>query len=322
MAHSARIVAASADAIEAAAERLQNGGLVAFPTETVYGLGADATNETAVASIFEAKQRPAFNPLICHFSSAEKVDKMMALAPAARKLADEFWPGSLSIILPRPSNCPIARLASAGLDTIAARVPDHSVAQQLLDLAGVPIAAPSANRSGRLSPTRAEDVLRSLGDIDLLVLDGGACRVGVESSVVSVNQDGRVILLREGGIGREEISDRAGLPVEILEKPDEVRSPGMLARHYQPTRPLRLNASSAREDELFLGFGPLPVDAPLGSETLSETGDLREAAARLFALLHDMETRECTGIAVAAIPEEGLGRAINDRLRRGADTDD
>lgn len=322
MESAAFIAPASDDAISQAAERLRLGQLVAFPTETVYGLGADATNEAAVASIFEAKQRPSFNPLICHFASVDAVEQMFSLGPACRRIVDVFWPGSLSVVLPRSRECPIAALASAGLDTVAVRVPDHPVARTLLERVGTPIAAPSANRSGRLSPTRAGDVLRSLAAVDLMVVDGGPCAVGVESSVIEIDQEGAVILLREGGISREELRAQCGVDVSVARESDDVRSPGMLLRHYEPAKPLRLNATNARPGELYLGFGPLPEECPEGSETLSINSDLREAASNLFKHLHTMEMRECSAIAVAPIPDEGLGRAINDRLKRGASASD
>ncbi|MEQ8666190.1 MAG: L-threonylcarbamoyladenylate synthase [Rhodospirillales bacterium] len=306
------------DAIDAAARRLRDGKLVAFPTETVYGLGADATNDRAVAAIFDAKQRPAFNPLICHFPSTDAVLRSMRLPDAALDLAKRFWPGSLSIVATRPVDCPISRLASAGLDTVAVRVPDHQVARRLLEATGRPIAAPSANLSGRLSPTRATDVIASLGNVDLLILDGGACRVGLESTVVAVRPDGRIELLREGGISREDLEHVSKQSVSPVSDPDEVRAPGMLARHYQPRIPLRIDATEAQAGEIVIGFGPMSANMPKANLNLSPTGDLREAAANLFAMLHDAETGGARAIAVTPIPDEGLGRAINDRLKRGA----
>lgn len=317
-ARSAIIKPADPATIDAAAERLREGGLVAFPTETVYGLGADATSDRAVAAIFEVKQRPTFNPLICHFPSIDAVRDVLPVPKAAAALAASFWPGSLSIVLPRPANCPISKLASAGLDTVAVRVPDHPVAQRLLERTGRPVAAPSANRSGELSPTRAADVLESLGDADLLILEGGPCRIGLESTVVAVHPDGALELLRDGGISREDIASATGQPVRVVDGPDEVRAPGMLARHYEPHIPLRIDVTDPREDEILIGFGPPPEERPDSGYNLSRSGDLREAAANLFAMLHDAEKSGAKGIAVAPIPDKGLGRAINDRLRRGA----
>lgn len=314
----AEIAAASPETIGVAVARLTEGRLVSFPTETVYGLGADATNDRAVAKIFKAKQRPSFNPLICHFADIDSVHAMLEIPGPAQKLAARFWPGSLSIVVPRPTNCPISRLASAGLDTIAVRVPDHPVATELLRVAGIPVAAPSANRSGRLSPTRAKDVMASLGDQDVMVLDGGPCRIGVESTVVAIAPDGPVELMREGGISREALEVVLGTAIKKITTPDSVRSPGMLARHYEPQVPLRLDATDTRGGEILLCLGPLPSNAPPGSRSLSPTGDLTEAAANLFAALHDAETMAVAGIAVSPIPDQGLGRAINDRLRRGA----
>lgn len=318
MAAIAQRAEASVETVAIAAERLRAGRLVAFPTETVYGLGADATQDAAVARIFEAKQRPSFNPLICHFPSTDAVCAMFPFPEPAARLADAFWPGSLSMVLPRPAGCPISKLACAGLETVAVRVPNHAMAQSLLSDVGVPVAAPSANRSGRLSPTRAEHVMQSLSDSDVFVLDGGRCAVGVESSVVGFEADGSVSLLREGGISREDILQRTGIEVVYFDAVDEGRSPGRLTRHYQPTKPLRLNVEQPTEDELYLGFGPLPPDLSNKAMTLSERADLTEAAANLFSMLHDLETQDGSSIAVAPIPETGLGRAINDRLQRGA----
>lgn len=315
----ARIASASTEAISEAARRLKMGRLVAFPTETVYGLGADATNDQAVASVFDAKKRPSFNPLICHFPDRDAVDATVLLPETARQLAARFWPGSLSIIVPRPDDCKISRLASAGLDSIAVRVPAHPVAEAVLKQTGVPVAAPSANRSGRLSPTRAQDVLASLAAVDVMVLDGGTCRVGLESTVVGIDSNGAVEILREGGISREQIEVVIGGIAVRSAAGRTIRSPGQLSRHYQPDTPLRLNAVSAAPGEILLAFGPVPQDAPAGSRTLSERADVCEAAANLFAALHDLDQSGVYKIAVMPIPEEGLGRAINDRLRRGAE---
>ena len=296
-----------------AADALRNGGLVAFPTETVYGLGANATDDTAVARIFEAKGRPSFNPLIVHLPDAGKAAELVDFDATAQKLADAFWPGALTLVLPRRPGCPVSLLCSAGLDTLAVRVPAHELAHTLLTEAGVPVAAPSANPSGQLSPTRADHVRAGLGDKVDVILDGGDCPVGVESTVVGVF-DSKPVLLRPGGVAAEEIEAVSGPLARPAEDPDAPHSPGMLASHYAPQRPVRLNASHARGDEILLGFGP---DAPDGPN-LSPAGDLTEAAANLFRMLHELDGADGRGIAVMTIPETGLGLAINDRLRRAA----
>ena len=300
--------------IDRAARVLRDGELVAFPTETVYGLGADATNDRAVAKIFEAKNRPRFNPLILHLPDLESVRRIAQLSPLAETLATRFWPGAISFVLPRRENAPLSLLVSAGLPTIAIRVPAHEGARRLLRTVGVPVAAPSANRSGRISPTTAAHVAADLGDRVDLILDGGACSVGVESTVVDLSASSPM-LLRPGGVTKEAIEAVLGHLIEIAPSNDEnPKSPGMQLSHYAPTLPVRLNATSGEPDEAMLGFGPAP-DATLN---LSETGDLTEAAANLFAHLHRLDEPERTGIAVMPIPETGLGRAINDRLRRAA----
>jgi L-threonylcarbamoyladenylate synthase len=305
----------SEQTIALAATALRRGELVAFPTETVYGLGADATNDRAVAEIFAAKGRPSFNPLIVHFPDRAAAGAFVAFNETAGMLADRFWPGALTLVLPRLPECRLSLLVSAGLDTAAVRVPAHADAQRLLRAAGVPIAAPSANRSGRLSPTTARHVAQDLGDRVSLILDGGPCRIGLESTVLDVS-GGRSAILRQGGLAQEEIEAVLGEPVSVAGADDHApRSPGMLASHYAPSLPLRPDATQARPGEAMLGFGPGSAGATLN---LSETGDLIEAAANLFAYLHALDRPEFTGIAVAPIPDQGLGRAINDRLRRAA----
>jgi len=299
--------------IDQAAAALRSGKLVAFPTETVYGLGADATDDRAVARIFEAKGRPSFNPLIVHVPDAEAARRFVSIDPLSQKLADAFWPGALTLVLPRLADCPVSLLCSAGLETLAIRVPAHPLAHDLLTEAGVPVAAPSANPSGRLSPTTAEHVQAGLGDRVDVVLDGGPCGVGVESAVVGVF-DGKPVLLRPGGVAAEEIEAVAGPLARPSEDPAAPQSPGMLASHYAPRRPVRLNAAKAERNEILLGFGP---DAPAGPN-LSAIGDPVEAAANLFRMLHYLDGEDGRGIAVMPIPETGLGLAINDRLRRAA----
>jgi len=292
---------------------LRQGELVAFPTETVYGLGADATNDRAVAAIFAAKQRPAFNPLISHLASAGMVADLAYWNDAARALADAFWPGALTLVLPRTDDCTIALIASAGLDSVALRVPSHLGAQALLAAVGRPIAAPSANRSGRISPTTAEHVNQELGNAVAFILDGGPCEIGLESTVVGFHADAPV-LLRPGGISLEQLEAVVGRFSIGVDAPESPSAPGQLASHYAPDKRLRLNAMEAAPGEVFLGFGPVSD----GGHNLSASGDLIEAAANLFAILRRLDQGPGSAIAVAPIPETGLGRAINDRLRRAA----
>ena len=309
------ILPISDQAIEIAAKAIREGDLVAFPTETVYGLGADATNDRAVARIFEAKGRPRFNPLIAHFASAHEARDAVIFDGRANRLADRFWPGPLTLVLPRRQPCPLSLLVSAGLETAAVRVPSGPLASKFLTMAGVPVAAPSANRSGRLSPTTAQHVADDLGDHVSIILDGGACSIGVESTVIDVS-GATPVLLRQGGLPQEELESELEMKlISANTDEDAPRSPGMMASHYAPSRPLRLNATHADPKEALLGFG---ADCPGATLNLSETGDLVEAAANLFAHLHELDRPEFDGIAVAPIPERGLGRAINDRLRRGA----
>jgi len=296
---------------------LRQGRLVAFPTETVYGLGADASNGRAVARIFAAKGRPRFNPLIVHVPGLAEAEDLAAFDERARKAARLFWPGPLSLVLRRRESSTLSLLVSAGLDTVALRVPAHSVAQSLLHAVGRPIAAPSANRSGRVSPTTAAHVAAELGGRAALILDGGACPIGLESTVLDLSGE-QPLLLRPGAVTLESLIEIFG-PIEAS-NPDEPapRSPGRLPSHYAPNLPVRLAATSARPGEALLAFGP---EAPPGfSEVgwLSRKGDLAEAAANLFAMLRRLDRPEFSGIAVMPIPERGLGRAINDRLRRAA----
>ncbi len=305
----------SEESIAEAAEALRAGALIAFPTETVYGLGADATNDRAVAEIFAAKGRPSFNPLIVHLPDRGAAEAFVTFNEMAGLLADRFWPGALTLVLPRRPGCRLSLLVSAGLDTAAMRVPAHADAQRLLRAAGVPVAAPSANRSGRLSPTTAQHVARDLGDRVALILDGGPCPIGLESTVVDVSGAAPAIL-RQGGLPQEAIEAALGAPVAVAGADDHApRSPGMLTSHYAPSLPVRPDAAQAMPGEALLGFGPGAAGAKLN---LSESGDLTEAAANLFAFLHALDRPEFTGIAVAPIPNQGLGRAINDRLRRAA----
>ena len=322
------IVPANPKTIAQAAALLREGKLVAFPTETVYGLGADATNGEAVAAIFAAKGRPQFNPLIVHFSDTDSAARAVRFDERARNLAKRFWPGALTLVLPRSQDCPISLLACAGLDTIAVRVPNHEVALALLAETGRPLAAPSANVSGTVSPTTAGHVEAGLGPKIALILDGGPCRIGVESTVLDLSEE-TPQLLRPGGVTRAEIESVIGkLPPEAPEaeaaaagKIKKPRSPGLAGRHYAPSVPLRLNsvASPFRADEALLAFGANPPPGYKTTLNLSAAGDLAEAAANLFAMLRKLDAGGAGGIAVMPIPGDGLGEAINDRLRRAAD---
>ena len=301
-----------------AGHRLRAGDLVAFPTETVYGLGADATSDRAVARIFAAKDRPRFNPLIVHFVTLADAEAEVEVDARARTLAEAFWPGPLTLVLKRRPASRLSLLVSAGLDTVAVRAPDHAVAQALIRAAGVPIAAPSANRFGHVSPTTAAHVAASLGDRVSLILDGGPCRCGIESTIVDMTA-AVPRLLRPGAVTAEALARVLGAPLISTEAAHDPRlpapAPGMLRRHYAPGRPLRLNAPAAKPGEVLIGFGPA---APPGCVNLSRAGDLQEAAATLFATLRALDRPEVAAIAVMPIPDEGLGRAINDRLSRAA----
>lgn len=300
--------------IQRAAKYIQAGELVAFPTETVYGLGADASNDTAVAKIFATKGRPSFNPLIVHFPSVEKAKEIVEFDEKAELLASLFWPGALTLVLPRKKNCPISKLASAGLDTLAVRVPANPLALDLLKKCDRPLAAPSANPSGQISPTQAQHVADGLGDKVSAILDGGTCKIGVESTVVGFSKDG-IVLLRPGGITKEQLE--AACPPVLEAKPDgDITSPGMLTSHYAPSCPVRLNATDKDDGGAFLGFGQ-EYEA-LSTINLSIRGDLTEATANLFSALHLLDDQGYTSIAVAPIPNVGLGVAINDRLKRAA----
>lgn len=314
----------AAGAAPAAARCLEGGGLVAFPTETVYGLGADATNAQAVARLYEAKGRPSFNPLIAHVSDLQAARRIARFDQRSLRLAKAFWPGPLTLVLPKPAGCPVSDLATAGLETIAVRVPAHPVAQEILRAFGKPVVAPSANISGHVSPTTAVHVFGDLaGRIDLIV-DGGPVSVGVESTIVGCFET--PILLRPGGLPREDIEHVLGEKLaRMLEESgaDEAHplAPGMLASHYAPRTPVRLLAADVRPFEALLAFGPaaLPgLDNAVAVMNLSEAGDLAEAATNLFGYLRALDVAGATGIAIMPVPNHGLGEAINDRLRRAA----
>jgi L-threonylcarbamoyladenylate synthase len=297
-----RVLRFSDDAVEQAAQLILGGEPVAVATETVYGLAADATNAAAVARIYEAKGRPSFNPLIVHVPDLAAAERIGDFGAEARTLAEAHWPGPLTLVVPLREGAGIASLVTAGLPTIGLRVPAHLAMQALLAATGRPLAAPSANASGTISATRAEHVMRSLGGRISLILDSGATQRGIESTIVAAT-DGALRLLRPGPIAVEaEASAGAG-----------VEAPGQLASHYAPSKPLRLNATSAEDGEYLIGFGPVA-----GDMTLSASGDLVEAAARLFDLLHEADAAPAPRIAVAPVPNESLGAAINDRLRRAA----
>jgi len=301
--------------ISLAAGHLKSGGLVAFATETVYGLGADASNDTAVAAIYQAKGRPQFNPLIVHVATFEAAQKLGIFNQVAQKLAQAFWPGPLTLVVPRMPDCPVSLLATAGLDSLAIRVPAHKQAHALLEQFDGPVVAPSANPSGTVSPTSIEHVITGLeGKIDM-VLDGGDCAVGVESTIVS-SLDETATILRHGGLARANIEATLGVTVADGQiDSNNPTAPGQLKSHYAPRAKLRLNVVRPEKHEAFLEFGPCDTDPDLN---LSPKGDLIEAAANLFRMLHKLDAQGVEQIAVAPIPNYGLGEAINDRLRRAA----
>ncbi len=299
-----------AAAIARAAAAILSGDPVAVPTETVYGLAADATSGEAVARIYVAKGRPAFNPLIVHVADIAATLRLVEVNDAARRLADAFWPGPLTLVMAARPDTPIAGLACAGLPTLAVRSPAHRAMRALLEATGRPLAAPSANASGAISATSAAHVAASLGGRIGLILDDGPCPVGIESTIVAAGA-GAVRLLRPGPIAIDTIAHVAGLPIAAAA--DTIQAPGQLASHYAPRKPLRLNATAAEPDEWLIGFGPVA-----GNDTLSTSGDLLEAAANLFASLHNADANRVLRIAVAPIPDQGLGIAINDRLARAA----
>lgn len=303
MGETTRILPFGEDAIAEAARLIAEGRTVAIATETVYGLAADATNAEAVARIYEAKGRPNFNPLIVHVPDLPSAERIGEFSAAARKLAEQHWPGPLTLVVPLREDASVAGLVTAGLSTIAIRVPAHPAMQALLRATGHPLAAPSANASGSLSPTRAKHVQKSLGGRIPLIVDAGPTERGLESTIVAAS-GGQLRLLRRG-------------PIEIVEATEiesgEIEAPGQLASHYAPSKPLRLNASTAEDDEFMIGFGEVQ-----GNATLSRTGNLVEAAARLFELLHAADDSDKPRICAAPVPSNGLGAAINDRLRRAA----
>jgi L-threonylcarbamoyladenylate synthase len=319
-----RVTRADAAAIGDAVRCLAAGGLVAFPTETVYGLGADAANGRAVARLYEAKGRPAFNPLIAHVADRKAAQALALFDAGAMRLAEAFWPGPLTLVLAKAADCPVADLATAGLDSIAVRVPKHDVAQKILAAFGKPVVAPSANRSGHVSPTTAAHVLADLRNRIDLIVDGGATPVGVESTVVACL--GAPTLLRPGGVPREAIEAVLGHPLAVaavaVSAGDEAPlAPGMLTSHYAPRTPVRLEADRVESGEALLAFGPTTAkgaDKAARILNLSPRGDVIEAAANLFSHMRALDGAGAAAIAVMPIPREGLGEAINDRLQRAA----
>lgn len=305
-----QVLAADGQGIAAAAQILLGGGLVAVPTETVYGLAARADDAAAVARIYTAKGRPDFNPLIVHVASTRHARSLAHWCERASVLAERFWPGPLTMVLPAHMDAGLADAVTAGLPTVALRMPAHPVMQALLGQLPCPLAAPSANRSGGVSPTQADHVRASLeGRIDA-VIDGGECARGLESTIVALRADGTWQLLRPGPVAERELIELLGAPTAIT---SSIEAPGQLASHYSPGKPLRLDAETGHADEYMIGFGPVP-----GHCSLSPSGDLVEAAARLYACLHQAARAPQPRVAIAAIPKEGLGAAINDRLRRAA----
>ncbi|MBP9693541.1 MAG: threonylcarbamoyl-AMP synthase [Alphaproteobacteria bacterium] len=314
----ATIYTPSSDHITIAAAHLQKGEVVAFPTETVYGLGADATNSKAIDKIYKAKGRPSFNPLIIHVWGAAQAALYAEVSTKAEILMRHFWPGPLTLILPQKSDSPIVSNATAGLSSIAIRCPNHPVAQDLLRAVDLPIAAPSANRSGSISPTTAEHVSSSLGDRIDIILSGGKSEIGLESTILDLSSE-RPQILRPGAILKEEIEELIGPLYDAIAAEDKViTAPGMLKSHYAPALPVKLNVHFPTEGDAFLAFGPTLIDTQENVLNLSPTGDLDEAAKNLFAMLRALDQPHFKAIAVMPIPEIGLGIAINDRLKRAA----
>lgn len=307
------IATAGPKAVLEAGALLREGSLVAFPTETVYGLGANALDDRAIIALFEAKDRPRFNPLIIHVRDTEEAQEIVNFHPLALRLTERFWPGALTLVLPRREPTPLALAASSGLDSVAVRCPVHTVARAVIQAASVPIAAPSANRSGHVSPTCAAAVAADLSGRIALILDAGPSPLGLESTVVGF-REGAPVLLRPGAIPRTEIEVLVG---PLATPNGKIEAPGMMERHYAPTTPIRLNARDVRDREALLAFGPKVPAASL-TRNLSYSGDLLEAAANFFAMLRELDAQRPLGIAVMPIPKTGLGEAINDRLARAA----
>ncbi|MCB2049226.1 MAG: threonylcarbamoyl-AMP synthase [Novosphingobium sp.] len=307
------MLAADEQGLARAAEILRHGGLVAVPTETVYGLAARADDEAAVTAIYAAKGRPGFNPLIVHVPDLAAAEHLARVDERAGLLARHFWPGALTMVLPRREQAGLAQAVTAGLPTVALRCPAHPVMRALLDKCRLPLAAPSANCSGAVSPTRPEHVLASLGNAVDAIVDGGPSALGLESTIVALRDEGGWALLRPGPISEAEIAALLGPPDPIDGGKVRIEAPGQLASHYSPGKPVRLDAEVAREEEFHIGFGPIAGDV-----SLSSSGDLSEAAARLYAVLHEAAQSSKRAVAVAPIPHDGLGAALRDRLKRAA----
>lgn len=305
------------DHLKIAIEALKADQAIAMPTETVYGLAANATSDEAVSNIYKVKGRPAFNPLIIHIASKEDASKYAILNDHSKTLMAHFWPGPLTLILPQSKDSPLSKLATAELETIALRCPAHPVAQKLLSQLPFPLAAPSANKSGTISPTKAEHVHESLGDKIDIILAGGKAEIGLESTILDLSTDTPKIL-RPGSVLKEDIEAIIGPLTDHQKSEATIKAPGMLKSHYAPTIPIRLNVETPKDDEAFLCFGPQLINYGDRCLNLSETGDLEEAAANLFSMLHQLDDPKYKAIAVMPIPNFGIGIAINDRLARAA----
>ncbi|MCB1834616.1 MAG: threonylcarbamoyl-AMP synthase [Geminicoccaceae bacterium] len=314
------IDASDRSAVVRAAELILDGGIVAFPTETVYGLGALASSDRAIGRVYAAKGRPSSNPLIAHVADRASAAIFAEFDERADRLAERFWPGPLTLVLPLKVPSAISMVMSAGLSTVAVRVPAHPVARALLGAVELPVAAPSANRSGHVSPTTAAHVASEFGNEVSLVLDGGSCEVGVESTVVDLSDPDRVRLLRPGAIDRQALERLIG-PLCAPAADGPVRAPGMMLRHYSPDTAIRLDATSVDADEALLAFGPKPLEGAATALNLSEAGNLDEAASRLYGMMRQLDQSRARCIAVMPVPAHGLGEAINDRLRRAAIAD-
>ncbi len=303
--------------ITAAARAIRAGKLVVFPTETVYGLGADATNDGAVAAVFAAKRRPEINPLIVHVSDVQAAKALVEWTDIAERLAAEFWPGALTLVLERTETSPVSLLASAGLDTLAIRCPSHPLAQELLRETGLPIVAPSANPAGKLSVTEAAHIAAEIHAAAEIVLDSGPSELGIESTVVGA-RSAPIQILRPGSVSKEDIEEKTGIETRYAADKPAPQSPGQLASHYAPEAEVRLGATDVRDGEALLAFGPVVPDGAMALRNLSEKSDLVEAAANLFRMLRELDQSGARMIAVMAIPDKGIGHALNDRLKRAA----
>ena len=313
-----RLYFPNADTYKIAAQLLHAGNIISFPTETVYGLGADARNSAAVAKIYAAKKRPQYNPLIVHVANINAAHQYVILNDLAKKMASAFWPGPFTMVLPLNKENRLSKLITAGLDTVAIRVPENNIAQDLLDHFKGPIAAPSANRSGKISPTTAAHVASEFGDELKMIIDGGPCKKGIESTIVHVDGD-QVTLLRPGNITVQDIESITNKTLlTAASDGEEIASPGQLESHYAPSTPMRLNADHVNNDECLLAFGKTNLNDGVFSLNLSPSGDLNEAAANLFSMMRELDKQQFSSIAVSPVPATGLGLAINDRLKRAA----